>query len=552
MSFNRRKFLKYAIVGGSMLGANGVSALLNARVNAGMRPKAVTAGASTLDYRLLDPRQTKNFTIPLRTPRSRGLLGFLDIPAGPLKIAAGPGTLEIIEGISSPVQLYRAQGRFRRYQNPILRIKTGDKFNVVFRNNLQAPSIIHWHGIFLDGRSDGNPLQVIEPGASYDYHYTMRNRSGTYWYHPHPHMQTASQAFSGLSSFLIVEDEDELSLREQLGLTLGQNDLPLLLQDKRFGAQGQLTYAPNATEKLMGYFGNVIVVNFTPNASLEAGTSLYRFRLLNGSTARTYNLAFTQRGAQIPYWVIGTDGGLMDAPYQVNNQFISPGERLDILLDLSDLRVGEVLFLESLAFDPMENESMAPMGDAIGNGTAGNPLLSGEAFNIMKIIIKRRAKAASPLPRGLSTIRPIDITDASFRRIKLTMNRMQWLINGQSYQLDAFPIHVRQNTVEIWEIVNDPMSMPHPMHLHGFQFQVLERLGSPPQINRLAVDSMGRMVSDLGWRDTIMVWPGETVRIAIDFSHNFSGDQNYVFHCHNLEHEDNGMMVNYTVKAASI
>lgn len=551
MSFNRRKFLKYAIVGGSVLGANGVSALVSARANAGMRAKAVTAGASTLDYRLLDPRQTKNFTIPLRTPRNRGLLGFLDIPAGRLKIAAGPGTLEIMEGIFSPVQLYRAQGRFRRYQNPILRIQTGDKFNVVFRNNLQAPSIIHWHGIFLDSRSDGNPLQAIEPGASYDYRYTMRNRSGTYWYHPHPHMQTASQAFNGLSSFLIVEDEDELRLREQLGLTLGQNDLPLLLQDKRFDAQGQLTYAPNATERLMGYFGNAIVVNFTLNASLEAATSLYRFRVLNGSTARTYNLAFTQRGAQIPYWVIGTDGGLMDAPYQVNNQFISPGERLDILLDLSDLRVGEELFLESLAFDPMDNESMAPMEDAIGNGTVGNPLLSGEAFNIMKIIIKRRAKAASPLPRGLSTIRPVDITDASVRRIKLTMNRMQWLINGQSYQLDAFPIHVRQNTVEIWEIVNDPMSMPHPMHLHGFQFQVLERLGSPPQINLLAVDSMGRMVSDLGWRDTIMVWPGETVRIAIDFSHNFSGDQNYVFHCHNLEHEDNGMMVNYTVKAAS-
>lgn len=225
---------------------------------------------------------------------------------------------------------------------------------------------------------------------------------------------------------------------------------------------------------------------------------------------------------------------------QVNNQFISPGERLDILLDLSDLRVGEELFLESLAFDPMDNESMAPMEDAIGNGAVGNPLLSGEAFNIMKIVIKRRAKAASFTKRSVYHP-PIDITDASFRRINLTMNRTQWLINGQSYQLDAFPIHVRQNTVEIWEIVNDPMSMLHPMHLHGFQFQLLERLDSPPQINRLAVDSMGRMVSDLGWRDTIMVWPGESVRIAIDFSHNFSGDQSYVFHCHNLAHEDNGM-----------
>jgi len=115
--------------------------------------------------------------------------------------------------------------------------------------------------------------------------------------------------------------------------------------------------------------------------------------------------------------------------------------------------------------------------------------------------------------------------------------------------MDAFPIEVKRNTVEIWEIRNAEHSMPHPMHIHGFQFQVQARQNSPAQVRALASYGNGRTVSDLGWKDTVLVWPGETVRIAIDFSHDFGGNQTYVFHCHNLEHEDGGMMVNFRVRA---
>ena len=135
------------------------------------------------------------------------------------------------------------------------------------------------------------------------------------------------------------------------------------------------------------------------------------------------------------------------------------------------------------------------------------------------------------------------------RNISLTMKRMRWLINGESFDMDRTPIQSHSNTVEVWDIRNAQMSMPHPMHMHGFSFQVVDRRNSPGQVRTLAQDASGRLVTDLGWKDTILVWPGETVRIAIDFTNDYRGDQMYLFHCHNLEHEDQGMMVNHRVTA---
>ncbi|MBC7600164.1 MAG: multicopper oxidase domain-containing protein [Polaromonas sp.] len=126
---------------------------------------------------------------------------------------------------------------------------------------------------------------------------------------------------------------------------------------------------------------------------------------------------------------------------------------------------------------------------------------------------------------------------------------MRFLINGLTFRIDQIAFDVKRNAVEVWSISNSAISMPHPMHIHGFSFQVLERTGSPPQMSAAARFGKGRVVSDLGWKDTVLVWPGETVRIALDFSHDFPGDQTYVFHCHNLEHEDAGMMINFRVKA---
>ena len=136
------------------------------------------------------------------------------------------------------------------------------------------------------------------------------------------------------------------------------------------------------------------------------------------------------------------------------------------------------------------------------------------------------------------------------RPIALSTADMKWFINGKQYVPSEFPIEVERGAVEIWEIANDMASMPHPMHIHGFQFQVLERMtmkGAIPNPLAPLVGDDGRVPTDRGWKDTVLVWPGETVKVAIDFSHPFDGEQRYVFHCHNLEHEDAGMMVNYRI-----
>jgi blue copper oxidase len=222
---------------------------------------------------------------------------------------------------------------------------------------------------------------------------------------------------------------------------------------------------------------------------------------------------------------------------------------LDILFDASQLRASDEVLLKSLAFEAMNSEMMGGMGGMMG-GMGGSGLALGAEFEIMKLVVTRHVKAIlAPLPARLSTIARIDITKATVRKISLAMQGMRWVINGESFDLNRYPIQSRSNTVELWDFQNAKASMPHPMHMHGFSFQVVSRINSPNQIRKLAQDTSGRLVTDLGWKDTVLVWPGETVRIAIDFTHSYKGDQIYVVHCHNLEHEDQGMMVNHLVTA---
>ncbi|MEK7816258.1 MAG: multicopper oxidase family protein [Pseudomonadota bacterium] len=524
---NRRKFLKFAatlppLVSGALAASNG---------------RAAPAAADTV--------RAKQTGAPLFIPGAGGPFGVLE-PKGGLKLAAELGSFPLAGGKTTPFLWYRAKHQGKDYQNPILKVKAGQRLDVTLANALNEPTIIHWHGLHLPGKMDGHPGDSIGPKREYRYAFTVKNRGGTYWYHTHAHQLTAEQAYFGLASFFLVEDDDERALREALDLELGVTDLPLVIQDKRLNGAGEFVYNPNRMERMMGYLGDVVLANLTPAAFAEIGARVYRFRLLNGSNARIYKPAFVQGGRKLTYHVIGTDGGLLDKPYPVTETFLAPGERLDVLLDAGGLAVGDEVRLQSLAFDPLEGGGM--MGMMMGRMSAAR-LPNGETFDILKLKITKRAGAAQRLPARLSRVRPIDTKSAAVRPVRLEMARMRWLINGESFRMDAYPIEVRRNTVEIWEIRNAEHSMPHPMHLHGFQFQVLARRDSPAQVRALGGYGNGRAASDLGWKDTVLVWPGETVRLAVDFSHDFGGDQVYVFHCHNLEHEDNDMMVNLRVRA---
>ena len=187
------------------------------------------------------------------------------------------------------------------------------------------------------------------------------------------------------------------------------------------------------------------------------------------------------------------------------------------------------------------------MGGMGGMGTSRLPL--GILFNVLKLSVSTGTRLQARIPMTLSKVIPIRTDGAPERKIELSMAGMRFLINGLTFKMNEIAFDVARGAVEIWRISNPVAGMPHPMHLHGFSFQVLERLNSPSQLSALARFGKGRTVTDLGWKDTVLVWPGETVRIAIDFSHDFPGEQVYLFHCHNLEHEDNGMMINFRVKA---
>ena len=550
---NRRQWLQFA--GAAVVASAGGIAWM---YYGSRRTQALAAG----QFRPypFDPVAVENFQQKLFVPVASGPFGVLDV-AGPLKIRATTASFPILPERESPFLLYQTEHAGKSYQNPILRIESGARFTVSLDNALPEPTIIHWHGLHTPANMDGHPVNTIAPGGRYDYDFTIRNRGGTYWYHTHAHELTAKQAYNGLASFFLVDDDDQRRLSKALDLQLGVTDLPLVIQDKRFDAQGKLLYKPNAHDSMMGWLGDIVLANLTPNAVQAVTPRTYRLRLLNGSNARIYRLAFVKGSVLLDFTVIGTDGGLIERPETVTEAFLAPGERLDVLFDAGQAQPGEDIFLKSLAFDPMENEGtaggmsgmggMAGMNKGMGQmmgGMSSSRLPLGLAFNVLKLSVTAGERVVAKLPATLSQVKVIRTETATERKIELSMGHMRFLINGRSFRMDEIAFDVKRGAVEIWRISNPVAGMPHPMHLHGFSFQVLERLNSPTQLSASARFGKGRTVSDLGWKDTVLVWPGETVRIAIDFTHDFPGSQTYLFHCHNLEHEDGGMMINFRVQ----
>src|SRR5215211_4121188 len=313
---------------------------------------------SSAAYATLNPTELDNFKNPLRLPGDDGVMGVLDASKDPLRFTAQQESVEVVPGKRTELRAYLAERDGRTYVNLTLRVQKGKEFSSEFTNDLDEETTVHWHGLHVDWRMDGHPFRPVAPGATYRYAFPVLDRGGTYWYHPHPHGRTAIQTYSGLAGLFLVEDEDERKLSEALDLRLGETDIPLLIQDKVLDESGNVVYVPGVMRK-------VILINLTPNPYLEVGTRIYRFRVLNGSNSRTYRLAFSKTGEDelLPYQIIGTDGGLLERPRETSEVFLSPAERMDVLLDLSSFEVGEGVVLRSLPFDPMHHEHEMKMGE---------------------------------------------------------------------------------------------------------------------------------------------------------------------------------------------
>ena len=496
---------------------------------------------------------------PLHVPRDAGYLGRLAPRGAPLTFVAGPvGRLP--SDVTHGPFAYRVRHNGRDFVNPSLILRRGERVRIALVNRLPEPTIAHWHGLSVDTKNDGSGLTVIAPGEQYNYDFGVRDRGALYWYHPHPHGATARQTYQGLFGAIEVEDEDERALRASLDLVPGKTEFTLGLQDRR----GDPSYAPSPSDLTHGFFGDELFVNGTHCPFLDIGSRLYRFRILNACNARTLRLALrTAAGTRVPLTVIGNDGGLLSAPQRADEAFLAAAERLDVLLDLRDAAVGDTVVLESLAFDPMHAEVVpvapvdhAAMGHAAPPADAssaaphhdhGGDWPEGAARPVLELRVRTRVAYDRVLPTVLSAIAPLDITDAHERPLRLGYNKGRWRINDRVFVMGETPIEVARDTTEVWLLRNYYTSMPHAMHLHGFHFDVRERETSPDFVRALAVDDHGRLASDLGRKDTILVWPGESVRVAIRFAMPFPGPQTYMFHCHNLEHEDGGMMLGVKV-----
>jgi blue copper oxidase len=481
------------------------------------------------------------FPNALRLPGDEGLFGLLDVERS-FTIVSTAITHEIVPGKPTSMLAYAVeQGSARRLLNPVLRVESGTTVRVRYWNALDETSIVHWHGLAVDTNNDGHPHYAVGSGETYDYQFKVSNRAGTYWYHPHPHHLAGKQMYLGLAGLLLVEDRDEAALRQALALDLGDADVPLLIQDKSLSEDGALRYELGAQDRFMGYCGDRVLVNLTPSPCLDCATRLYRFRLVNGSSARVYRLAFMHGDGPLEFQLIGSDGGLLDRPYPVRELFLAPSERADVLLDLSAAELGDHVMLASLPFDAMQFGG--------GHGSDAAARVNGAPLDLMLLRVTRKVQYDRRIPELLSAIPAVHAEDAFRRRFAFDHVRGLWRINGQSYRMTDTAFSVKRGAREVWEFRNDKPAMPHPIHIHGFQYRVLERQHSPEQIRYLATNEHGVPAAERGWKDTVLLWPGETIRLLVDFTHPFPGDQVYMLQCHNLEHETHGMMVNFRIEA---
>ena len=621
---SRRRF--FAQTGAGLLAYAGLPGWLNAMEGMGEMPKMAPKKASA------------NFH-----------------PDVEIDLVCKPSTVSILPGQATRVQQYFAKlvkGPANSlteipgsYLGPIMRFEKGQKIRINLRNELDEPTITHWHGLHVPADVDGHPLYSIDKGQTFVYEFEMLNRASMNIYHPHPHNTTAKQVYHGLAGAILVNDDEE----RRLELPGGEYEVPIVIQDRLFDANNQLQYVRNMHDRMMGFYGDRILVNGRPNFQLEVASRAYRFRVLNGSTARIYKLAWDDNS---PVTVIGTDGGLLETPVNKPYVMLAPGERLDVWADFSGRKVGSQLVMRSRSFSGVlpkmaermmtgrhggDDQQHGGGGHKMGmGGMHGSALPVGSDYPVFTVRVTKSVSDSPTLPKKLSTFKHYTLNDTANPNkplpIGISEGPMKMVLNGRPYAYnDLLPSErIPLNTVQLMEIFhahggsgghggkdgeqaksqgmqhggdrssesgshkmggmgmmggmkhadnqaqgegghrmggmggmgmrhgNDNaeggskmggmgggmgMSMAHPIHLHGQYFQIFSRSMGMGESDDYATVKDGFIEG--GWKDTVLVMPGESVKIIKPFQ-DFKGL--FMYHCHNLEHEDMGMMRDFLVE----
>ena len=419
---------------------------------------------------------------------------------------------------------------------PTIEARTGETLRVRLDNALPEQTILHWHGLRVPEAADGHPRLAIDPGATYRYEFPVIDRAGTYWYHSHAHHRTGIQAYRGMAGLFLVRDAEE----DALGLPGGEHELPLFIQDRRLAADGTFEYDPMMHEAMEGFFGDAPFVNGVrlPRHDVDAGS--HRLRLVNGSTSRILRIAFSNGQ---PFTLIGIDGGLLEQAVTLTTIDLGVGERADLVVDFGRVAVGRMVSLDTIAFDSpampggmgMGRGMGAGMGAGMGRGRMGaGGVPQGGAMTLVAFHVTRARrtpawKAPARLSAPLASLPPA----ARTRSFRFDSMRMQHTINGRSFDMERIDERVPFGTTEQWSFVNDS-PFPHPVHMHEVQFRVMDRRGGRARI----------MPWEHGPKDTVLVLPGEEVTVRATFD-SYRG--RFLMHCHNVVHEDMGMMLNYEI-----
>ncbi len=501
MSFSRRDFLKTGLFASAA-----VSLPLQRFVSA----------QTTLATRMPASKLPKPFTTPFRVPPVAAPFR-TDEETDYYKIAMAPMTAELIPGFRTPMYAYNGS-----VPGPTIRVQRGRQVAVRHSNQLpgrhatlkyEPYTSVHLHGSPSLPQYDGYASDITRPGQYKDYFYPNSQAGRTMWYHDHGLHHTAENVYQGLAAMYIVEDPQEAAL----GLPTGEFDVPMILSDAMFNADGSLLFS---LEDQSGMYGDVILVNGAPWPAMKVKRRKYRFRILNASVSRSFRLSLSTGD---PMTVIGTDSGLMPFPVKTTNFRHAMAERYDVVIDFAKYKPRTRVTLRNTS--PKNNV----------NYTNTNVVM---AFDVVADVFD---PTNNSVPSELNPTCPtmaLQVSEAEqTRRFKLERRKGTWTINGTTWDKVVASNYrhveasVKKDSVEIWEFENDSGGWFHPLHVHLVDFKILSRNGVAP------------FAYEQGPKDVVYVGENELVRCLV----KFEGCGKYMIHCHNLIHEDHDMMTQFEV-----
>jgi FtsP/CotA-like multicopper oxidase with cupredoxin domain len=388
------------------------------------------------------------------------------------------------------------------YLGPTLLMQNGDKVSINYTNNLQETITMHGHGMHVPPSMDGTAHQPFAPSQTWSAQYTVNQKACTNWYHPHTMDKTASQVYQGLAGLIILEDAQSKTL--DLPKRYGIDDIPLVLQDRNFN-NGQIDYNPGMMDIMHGYTSDTFIANGAIEPVLDVEAKEIRFRILNGSNSTVYTLGFSDGRS---FKQIATDNAFLEAPVTLTKLTLSPAERAEIVIDMSNAK-GAKIILKEYNYNK----------------------------NFLTINVTQDAKVQTKVPNKLTTLTKLDVASAVRTRPFVLSGMMgNFKINGKSMDINRIDERVPLGDVEIWKISNN-MMVDHNFHIHATHFMLIERNGSSANVP----------ANEKGYKDVVYIPANESVKFIVKMVDYKNTTIPYMYHCHFLEHEDAGMMGQFLV-----